>query len=722
MQTSTNDESCLEDYYIEYDKHLRHLMEYCHPHAYDLEVTLWPARSNYLVFFPCGLINDVKKHTENKIQWQLIVNIAFYINVTFLRFEIRDSGEECSSTDLKIAEYRQGGWRSRWYWSYCGYRRPWSETILSNKAVLEINQKDLLSYSFNVSFMYYIINRDDYLGSKLHLKENVPNGMQHAYYQIEHSYYIRWMIKLHICYVTYFSVVILSNFVGQFNIYDGPSEKFSIFSLEQTTRDMSVIDIDAMSEYHTTVVKLRPYRRNHNFNGSKDMNLSFEKKMRKTRALLNLNSRTRIQHDGHTLLAAVYSISGKVGQYPNVTFNIRQFQGWNEGGCNMGGFALVQQMPGDDRTLVTSGPYCPGGSSNQPFITEHGPQYIVLSSKETLLVIYAHGPEYWIDLDVIVSVSLCEGLFDFPLLCEAGIAASHTVQAHSQWNHFKLKCHRFDQFTVFPINIRLLKVSGCIVAQVVMNWKLFSYQVELLSRMHVNFEYLSSVHRNNGSGIIYLSFIQLFWRNMKTGSQYAKMLNITKTLDIGDVTSLTYRHESKVLYHESSVTIVMLHKSMKFGSIKQKKCELINQSAILQSREIFVKIEEIKFTSLCGTCYYKKIKTYMFSIVPTYITNHGSLSNAYFDIQEQTCDDSIAVSSDLTVTMRTEFTQTFHITSNDTINIEVPNVSILLVVEKLEECSTLIFKYRVALLMLHEVTKTSILENRFQVIVQCAVN
>ena len=202
--------------------------------------------------------------------------------------------------------------------------------------------------------------------------------------------------------------------------------------------------------------------------------------MRKTRALLNLNSRTRIQSDDHSLLAAVHSLSGEVGRYPNVTFNIRKFEGWNEGGCNMDAFALVQQMPGDDRTLVTSGPYCPGGSSNQPFITEHGPQYIVLSRKETFLVIYVHGPEYWIDLDVIVSVSLCEGLFDFPMLCKAGIAASHTVNATSQWNHFQPKCHRFNPFIVFPISIRLLKFTGCILAQEVMCWKLFSYQHELL--------------------------------------------------------------------------------------------------------------------------------------------------------------------------------------------------------------------------------------------------
>ena len=716
LQTSTNYESCLEDYYVDYEKHLRQLMEWCHPHAYDLEVKLWPARSNFLAFLPCGLVNDVKKHTENKIQWRITVNIAFYINVTFSRFEIRDSGEECSSTNLKIGEYRRGVWRSRWYWSYCGNRRPWWETILSNRALLEILQKDLYS-SFNVSFMYYIINQDNYLRSELYYKENILNRLQELYYYIEHSHCIRWIIKLHICYVAHFTIVKLMNFVGHFYIYDGPSEKYGIFSLKQTTRDTFVSDVDITSEYYCTVVKLMPHKRNKDFYGQKVMQLSFKKKMREKNTLLNLNNRIRVHNDGHILLAAVYSISGEVGQYPNVTFNIRRFQGWNEGGCNMGGFALVQQMPDEDRTLVTSGPYCPGGSSNQPFITEHGQKFIVLTRKETILVIYAYGPEYWIDLDVIVSVSLCEGLLDFPLLCEAGLAVSHTVDALTQWNNFQLKCNRFYQRNIFPISVRLIRFTGCVVAQVIMCWKVFAYEVEILSRMHVNFKYASPVLYNIGDDIFNISFILIFWKNIGPGPQHFKILNSTRILDIGNVTSLTYRQEAKVSHHESSVTIVMVPDKTNLGSIN-KHCELINQSAKLQSRQMYVAIENIKLTSLCATGYYHEVMTYVFTIVPTYMTRYSSYSNVYFDIQEQNCGDLIDVSSNLTVTMRASFTQTFHITSNKTIEIEVPNVSILIAVEKHETCSTLIFQYRVALMTLHDVTRTAILKNKFQVFIK----
>ena len=702
LQTSTKHESCLEDYYIEYDKHLRQLLEWCHPHANVMDIKLWPAGSNFLKFLPCGFVNDVKNHGDKIVKWQITVNIAFHLNVTFLRFEFQDSGEECSSTNLKIAEHRHEGWRSRWYWTYCGYRRPWSETILSNKGVLKINQKDL-RYSFNVSFMYYTINGDNYFGSELYFKENIPYGQQDVYYLIENSHYIRWIIKLHICYVTHFSAVKLINFVGQFDIYDGPSEKYSIFSLAQATRDTFVDD-----------VKLMPHRSNNNFNGSKVMHLSFEKKMRETRALLNLNSRTRIHNDGHILLVAVYSISGEDNQYPNVTFNIRKFEGWNEGGCNLGGFAFVQQMPDDDRTLVTSGPYCPGGSSNQPFITEHGPKYIVLSKNATLLVIYAHGSEYRIDLDVMVSVSLCEGMFDFPLLCEAELAVTHTAYSHLHWNNIEATCIRLHLLNGFPLGVRLLKVTGCAVAQVIMSWRVFAIQVELLSRMHVNFEYISPSQHN----ISYVSYMIIYWRDLESGSQYAKLLNSSKNLDIGDVTSLTYIPETKVPHHDSSLTMIMLQIDGKVGSIAEH-CELRNQSTISQSLQIHEEMEYIvQLSTLCFTSYYQKFRTYIFQIISSDITHNSSLSNAYFDIQEQSCGDLIPVLSNLTITIRLEFTQTFQITTNATIEIEIPNVPIIMVVEKSKVCSTISFQYRVALMTLHELTRTAIIEQRFQVFIK----
>ena len=688
-------------------------MEWCHPHTYGIDVKKWPASSNLFPFFPCGLVNDIEKHDEKTVLWTITVNIAFYINVTFLRFEIRDSGKDCSLSALKIGAYdhRRRGWDSKPYWLYCGYRPPWSETILSNKVVMVINQ-NIIDYRFNVSFMYYIIGHDDYLGSEQYYPDNLPTRQQEIYYHIEHLHSIKWIVQLHFGCVAHFSTIKLSNFVGQFYIYDGPTQRYSLFSLKQAMRDTFVADLDTTSSYFTTVVKLMPHRNIKVSNRYQILELSYKKQWRDTRALLKLNSTTLIQSRG-IILHAVYSVSGVSGQYPNITFDIRKFEGWNEGGCNMGGFILIQQLFNVDKALLTSGPYCPRGGSNQPLITEHGPEFIVLNRKETLLVIYAVGPEFWIDLDLIVSVSLCEGSFDFPLLCQSELDISQSVHTTMYWDNFQLNCNRLNKHNESYIAMRMLKFSGCLIAQVILYQKLFSYQVEFLSRLHATFGYRSPVHRNMEGKINYFSHIYIFYGSTKTSKQNALLLTSSKTLNIGDVTSLTYRQHVNVPYHKSAVTITMLKRDENYDVKEQ--CQLINQSVVKHSQRLYVDVESTKLSCLCATGYYQKAKTYVYVIVPRYMTNDAMLSKAYFNIQELKCNDLMNGSSSLTITVRTAFSQSFYITNNETIQIEIPNVSIVMAFEKHEACSTMVFQYRVHVIVFHDDVINAMLENRFQV-------
>ena len=693
LQRSTQEEFCITNYYLNYYKHLLQLLDWCHPYRNVDDIKRWPFVSNLLPFVPCGLVNAVKTYDQYLVKWLITVNIDFYVKVTFLRFELPDSGGDCRLSALKIGE-----WNSRWYWSYCGNRPPWSETIESNKVIMAINQK-LLNYRFKVSFMYYITDPNEYLETDLYYRDDITDGLQKLYYQIRHIYSIKWIIKLPICYVTHFSAIKLTNFVGQFHIYDGPKEKYSIFSLTQDMFDSFVADADTMSTYFITVVKLFMYNNNMEFTKGQVMELYFKKKMLHTRTFLILNSRTQIQNNGHILHAA-YSISGEDQKYPNVTFDIKKFQGWNEGRCNMGGFAILHQMSDGDGPLITSGPYCLGRGSNQPLITDHGPEYIVLSKSETLLVIYAFGSEYTIDLEVIISISACEGLFNSPLLCQAHLEARQTKMTISLWNNFQLDCMSAIIGALF-MNIAIVRFSGCVVAQVVMSQKLVLYHLEIISRVYVNLEYRSPVHHSISSGIIQLSYVGLFWSSIKSGTQQIKVITENTTLDIGEVRSLAYQHKADVPYHESSLTIIMSQKDINYvGGSTQ--CEIFNQSALLQPLDNgrYAEIEEIKLSSFCATGYYQNAKIYGYTIIPSYKTHHGGSSNVYLDVQEVQCSDSVDVSSALTILIRNIFSQSFQITDNKTIDIEVPNVSVVMALEKRNVCSTLIINYRVNVIRL----------------------
>ena len=698
LQRSTQEEICITNYYLNYYKHLLQVLDWCHPHRNVDDVKLWPFVSNLLPFVPCGLVNAVKNYDQYLVKWIITVNIEFYVKITFLRFELPDSGGDCRLSVLKIGAFQNGRWNSRWYWSYCGNRPPRSETIESNNVIMVINQ-NLLNYRFKVSFMYYITDPSEYLGTDYYYRDDITDGLQEIYYQIQYIYSIKWIIKLPIGYVTHFSTIKLMNFVGQFYIYDGPMEKYSIFSLKQNMLDTFVADADTMSTYFITVVKLVIYNNNMEFNKGQVIELYFKKEMLHTRTFLNLNSTMQVQTNGHILHAA-YSITVQDKQYPNVTFDIKSFQGWNEGGCNMGGFAILYQMSDRDELLITSGPYCPGRGSNQPLITDHGPRFIVLGKAETLLIIYAFGSEYMIDLDVLISISACEGLFNPPLLCQAQLETRQTQQTMSLWNNFQLDCTLAMIGDVF-INIAIVRISGCVVAQVVMCQKPISYHLEIISRMYVNLEYRSPVHHSISSEIIQLSYIRIFWSSIKLGPQQFKLVTGNKTLDLGEVQSLTYQHKADVPYHESSLTIVMLQKDINYvGGSAQ--CEILNTSALLQPfhTDRYVDTEEIKLSSFCATGYYQNAKIYVYLIVPGYKTHHRTLSNVYLDVQEVQCSDTIEVFSALTISVRRIFSQSFQITDKKTIEIEVPNVSIVMALEKRSVCSTLIVNYRVHVIWL----------------------
>ena len=688
---------------MNYNIHFQQMIEWCHPHKYSTEVELWPARKNLLHFWPCGLVNEIAKHNESIVKWEIRVNSNFYVNITFLRFEVRDNGKDCSSSALKIGAYKHGGWRSRWFWVYCGHRPPWSEVIGSNKVVMAINQNDI-NFRFNVSFIYSIIDHNEYVEVDSQYIDVGRIFNQHIYYEVKHDFCIKWIINLSIGYVVHYSKINLRNLLGWFHIYDGPKYNYTMFSLHQTLREKFVNKVNTTSKYYISVIQFLPQNHNKQLVGVKILEFSFTKQRLVSDTKVHLNRRIRIQHNGH-ILHSVYPISLDT-HYTNVTFNIRKFHGWNEGGCNMGGYVIIQQLSKDNSILVRSGPYCPGGGSNQPLITDDGPKYIVLSNWNTSLVIYAFGPEYWIYIDLIISTSLCEGFFDFPMICEAILEIHYNSHPIINWRHFQLFCGNFSKSEYNYISVRLSKLRGCVIAQSVLYRQQISYQLELLSEMHINIKLHSPLLM-----VYYLGNIAVFWRDANTGYPHSKSFTGNKDLQIGNVTTFIYRQTTKANYHE--ITMVMVIQTYNFG-IGTKKCEKLVGSKAGQTSGI-VHNYHTKLTSLCATGYYHKAMSYVYTIVPRYMAYHNHLSNVYFNIQNTDCDKLINVSSEVTIIMRRTFTQSFQITSNATIQIEVPNVSVFFAFEKYESCSIFIFQYRVYLTVFHNSTLASINKYDFQV-------
>ena len=713
LEKSTTNQQYMVQYYIKFNKHTMKLMEWCHPHYYHTEVDLWPPKKNLFPFLPCGLVHEIRKRDERIVSWGITVNLKFYVNVTFLRFEIRDNSKDCSSSALKIGAYKHGGWKTRWHWVYCGHRPPWSETIASNQIVMVINQYDM-NFRFNVSFIYSIIDGNEYVKVDFQYTDVSPIIHQRFYYEIKHNVSLKWIINLSIGYVSHFTNIIVRNSIGWLYVYDGPKEHYTILALRQGIRDTIVNRVNTTSKYYISIIKFLHQNHNKEIVGVPNIELYFTKKRLLSDTKVHINRRVRIQHNGH-ILQSVYPISLDTN-YTNVTFNIRKFHGWNEGGCNMGGYAIIQELSNANSVLIRSGPYCSGGSSNQPLISDDGLQYIVLSRRKTFLVIYAFGPEYWIDIDLIISTSLCEGFFDFPMICEAVIEISHNrhLRLHVQFGYFQLTCDRSSGNNMTFISIRMLKFTGCVIAQSILYRQQTSYELELLSRIHINIKLQSPLFYVIGNESTHLGAMGAFWRDSITGYPHSEALTSKKKLQIGDVTTLTYRQTTTATHLE--VTMVMTIQAHNSG-IETNKCEKIVGSRSRQTRQISHKypIDYIKLTSLCASSFYHKAMSYVYTIVPRFMTYRNHLSNVYFNIQNTDCGNLINMSNAVTITIRRTINQSFRISNNATIQIEVPNVSMFLAFDKHEYCSTSIFHYRVYLTMFHNSTLTSIKEQYFQV-------
>ena len=359
---------------------------------------------------PCGRLHITKRKSGHIFKRLITVGKAFYINITFLRFEILDSGRHCSESSFKMAEYiTPGHWHQRDYWRYCGYKPPWSETIQSNRLRIHLNQVELRNH-FNISFMYYVIVHKKFINYTKHQIYNTKQGIHSFTFTIQG--YTKdgtsWLVNFPPSYIVHIQELSICCLDGNFQIFDGPKRLFKIYKLLKNTTDEVLKRLDIYSIHFEVLIELY-VRKPYDNVLHEIMEFTYDREMAPNKRLL-LNSNTTVKSN-HKILHSVFLLQGEHMPYPNVSFNVRAFEGWNDGGCNLGGFAVVQHQSNSNKSMI-SGPYCQGGTVNQPLVTKYGLKYLIFSGNRTYLVIYAYGSEYHIDIDVVVSGSKCECLLD----------------------------------------------------------------------------------------------------------------------------------------------------------------------------------------------------------------------------------------------------------------------------------------------------------------------
>ena len=641
---------------------------------------------------PCGRLHIVNRMSGEIFKRIISVDKMFSINMTFLRFEVLDSGRRCSDSAFKMAEYitprpwTPGAWHQRDYWIYCGYKPPWSETIQSHKLLIHLNQVELRNH-FNISFMYYVIDYKIFINyTKQHIY-NTKHGIRHVTFTMQKYQKVgsSWLINFppgHIVHIKELSMCCVG---AEFRIFDGPKKLFKLYTFLNDTKHEVFKRLDMYSNYFEVLIELY-VRKFYDDAVHESIKFTYDREMASSKELL-LNSKTSIKSN-HKILHLVFLLQGEHMEYPNVSFSVRAFEGWNDGGCNLGGFAVVQHHQSNTNASIISGPYCRGGTLNQPLVTKHGLQHLIFSGNRTHLVIYAYGPAYHIDLDVIVSGSKCEGLLDPMLACliEYQIGErEHAVRRYVA-STYKLMC----SFSLNNYMLEVEKVVGCVDIQTINHGYAYAYYLEIKMPVVAHLNYITPIYYTFNGFIANLNTLLAIWGNHSSSANNVEGMLSSTRKHFGKVSTLAVKHTIYRKHHPSTLRL-----KITVFDAPQSLCRVLNKSAHAEvghnrERQAFM----AQLTGSCVTGTYTESTLYFFIIPPKPVERNKYITMLCFDILKVNSDLDMPTGI-LTVTVRDIITQSLMV-SQEKLHVEVVDVSVVLFYEKLDLflISTFVLEFR----------------------------
>ena len=181
-----------------------------------------------------------------------------------------------------------------------------------------------------------------------------------------------------------------------------------------------------------------------------------------------------INSQGH-LLHKTLAFNMTTGGYPNLSVAVRTFKGWNDDMCSFGGYSFTHIIKTKSLSLnYDQGPFCNGQAPSVPFIGTHGPKHIVFGSFQYYFTIYAFGPWFNIDVDVIIHRSSCEGLFEPMHMCASALQSynnqhkdNHEMNSYLETSNFGIFCSAVrwaNEKIVYSLDI--VNIRQCIIFQI----------------------------------------------------------------------------------------------------------------------------------------------------------------------------------------------------------------------------------------------------------------
>ena len=317
-------------------------------------------------------------------------------------------------------------------------------------------------------------------------------------------------------------------------------------------------------------------------------------------------SRTRVHNRDEMLYYRLFSIQSKhhaYETYPNISFHVREFHEWHNGDCTFGVFLFRHKYK--QLKHHTLGPYCTDIAPNHPLIGRNGFDYLMFGNSGVEIIIYANGPLYTIDIDIVVLASLCEGVLEPTLLCyrtEQSIHRKYLIKFPS----YSVSCYA-EELTR-TVTVTIFNISQCVLLQ----GDHTRSRYELIFEVRANIDFRMVVKLANNLLPLQLDFEYDFW--LLTYKQEGSKVT-TNTLS--NATVLTKQQVSSVSFITSSSLRMHYTYSLHVEPRPSNffSCANINQETQELSSNITDFQYMTKMTTACGKGFYRDSGNYLFLYV-----------------------------------------------------------------------------------------------------------
>ena len=428
---------------------------------------------------PCGYVKIVNSIQPSTTIFHLRTIRQLVVQVSFLLFDMDSFSEGCehvSSVQLCLTDPTH--WRCLKFMRFCGHRKPWILTTSVSLVKVSIVQLNV-RYSCNLTFSYTSIEKQRaYVYMKYERSDTIPymnNPMSFwlDYRQRVVGYYRKWRLQQQIGYIIRFNDLYACCFVGSIEIYDGFESYYLIAQKKNLNYSEEILEVATTYFLATLIFQVNDtlimsY-------GDPLFILQFVKELVNVQFINADRFSTTINSQGH-LLHKTLAFNMTNGGYPNLSVVVRTFKGWNDDMCSFGGYSFTHKMKTKSISLnYDQGPFCNGQAPSVPFIGTHGPKHIVFGSFQYYFTIYAFGPWFDIDIDVVIHRSFCEGLFEPMHMCASALQSynnsrkvNHKMMSYVKTSNYGIFCSslsRANKKIVYHLD--MVNIRQCIIFQMI---------------------------------------------------------------------------------------------------------------------------------------------------------------------------------------------------------------------------------------------------------------